>query len=98
MRDGCKIALNAMAVAAVLLAAATHPAEGGDVLVISPPWLGHPNALAVIAAADGWIVAGTTASAFAVGRSEDPAFVSRLYGSGALLVWSARFVGCGERV
>ncbi|MGE0022579.1 MAG: hypothetical protein AB7S70_02985 [Hyphomicrobium sp.] len=97
MRDGCKIALNATAVVAVLLAAATHPAAGGDVLVISPPWLGHPDALAVIAAADGRIVGGAATNAIAVGRSDDPAFVSRLYGSGALLVWNARFAGCGAR-
>lgn len=98
MRDHWKIALNVIAVGGVLLAAATRPAAGDSVLVISPPWLGYRDALSVIAAADGSIVGGTRSDAMAVARSDDPAFVTHLYRSGAFLVWSARFLGCGARI
>jgi hypothetical protein len=89
MPDARKIVLNAAVVGAVLLAAATQPVPGQSVVVVAPTWFGNPGALAVIAKADGAIVGGETSAAIAVGFSDDPAFVTRLYGAGALLVWNA---------
>ena len=97
MRDSWKIAINAAVLGGVLFLAATHPASGEKVLVISPTWLGYPGAISVIASADGAIVGGDTSSSFAIAFSDDPSFASRLYQAGALLVWSARvFMACDD--
>lgn len=93
-----KIALNGILIGGIMLAASLNVAASGKVLVISPRWLGFPGAFAAIAKADGSILSEGNSDAVAVGFSDDPAFVSRLYRFGALFVFSApNAAGCGSK-
>lgn len=84
-----------MLVLGVLLLAAGHPQTPGEVIVLSPHWLGFPSAFGVIAEADGIIVAANDADSAAIGLSSDPHFADKLYQAGALLVWRApTFASC----
>ncbi len=92
-----KIALHATVILGVLIAVGAEPSRSQRVLVISPEWLGYPNPAAVIAAAEGAIVSIKSSGVVAVGFSDAPGFVQRLYSAGALLVWDGSSVsGCEE--
>jgi len=74
------------ALAPTLLALA--PRSGEPVAVIAAPWA--PAASIIVAAADGALIGPGSASLVAVGMSESPDFITRLYRSGAALVLDAR--------
>ena len=87
--------VNGILVLGVLLVAAGSPRASGEVLVLSPRWLGFPSAFAVVSNADGVVVAANATDSAAIGQSPDPHFADKLYQAGALLVLRApRFAAC----
>ena len=72
---------------AVVIALTFGSAPGKSMAIVGPP----AEALAIIAKANGRILAATDYVTFA--RSDDPGFVARLYAAGALLVLDAEQAG-----
>ena len=80
---------NAVLVSAALGAAALTPARGSHVAVMVSPLSPPDRAAAVVAAAGGSLVAGTTAPWIVVANSDETDFIARLYEAGAMTVLNA---------
>jgi hypothetical protein len=90
---GRRILLNAILIAASLLATVALPAGKGPVAVFAAPW--SATAAEIVARAGGQLIAAGGSSRVIIAVSSDDDFVSRLYRAGALLVTDPRFaVGC----
>lgn len=93
MRVFIRILLIAIAAGIAPLAVALVPKSGAPVVVIASPF-GH-GALAVVAAADGRLVAATRFESIVVGVSDEPDFLARLRKAGAFLLLDGRgLTGC----
>ena len=86
-RTAGAFALVACGWLAVVVALTFGSAPGKSMAIIGPP----AEALAIIANANGRVLAATNYVTFA--RSDDSDFVARLYGAGALLVLDAEQAG-----
>ncbi|MBC7284597.1 hypothetical protein [Hoeflea sp.] len=75
-----------LAVIVVVLAAAAMTPRDGQALVIVSPWSEPGRIIEVIADAGGSFMNGTGSPYAAIARSDEPGFVFRLFGSGAMLV------------
>lgn len=84
-----QVAAIAFGAAMLPLAVAAMPQAGEPVVVFAP--FARDGAIAVMAAAEGRLIAAPANSALVVAHADDPAFVMRLYRAGATLVLSARF-------
>jgi hypothetical protein len=62
---------------------------GTPVAVFFRPFADHDTALLRVAAAGGEILRHGASGTIVIARSDDPAFTSRLYGAGALMVSAA---------
>ena len=82
---------GAFAVCAGLLPAAVAlaPKAGAPVAVIASPWAIDGEALRIVAAADGFVLATTGRGGVAIATSAATDFITRLYQSGASVVIDA---------
>ena len=76
--------------AGVLLAGlALAPKAGAPVAVIAPPWASEGDAMRIVAAADGLVLATARHGNIAIATSAAADFIARLYRSGATAVVDA---------
>jgi len=69
--------------------AALAPQDGAPVAVILAPWAETGEAVEVVAAADGALLAASGGGRVAIARADAPGFAARLYAAGAALVIDA---------
>lgn len=82
------LALAFISLIAVAVVALRPGAPGTPVAVFFSPYADADSALRRVAAAGGEILRPGAAASIVIARSDDPAFVARLYDHGALLVAS----------
>jgi hypothetical protein len=70
-------------------AAALAPQDGVPVAVILAPWADTGEAVEVVAAAQGSLLAASGSGRVAIARADAPGFAARLYAAGAALVIDA---------
>lgn len=94
MHDAVRIPGIALIASALPLLATMAPRAGENVAVFASPFAGE-SALAIMARAEGQLVATTTSGKVVIARSEDPNFIAHLRKAGAWLVLDAKLIrGC----
>jgi hypothetical protein len=97
VRPATIVSLNAALVLAAVTVVAAAP-RPGPVLVLTSPGSTAASSAAVVLRAGGRFVASTGRDWILLAEGDDPGFVDRLYGAGALLVLDGHaFRGCSEQ-
>jgi hypothetical protein len=88
MKTGLAAGLFALVVGIAPVALALTPRPDAPMAIVAWPWQSGA-ALRIATATGGTIIAASTSGTIAIVRSDDPAFVDRLYAAGASLVLDA---------
>ena len=92
MREFTIAMLFAVTAALVPAALSLAPRTASPVTVVMPPWASEGDAVRVVAAADGTLIASARHGKVAIARFAAEDFVSSLYRAGALFVIDATAV------